>query len=160
MNMDVTESAANTFTTKSGATPVSIQMPNGSALVMELLRVFIQPSSMELIAATTTYISYALCRKAFTTMPVAHDPDVIVSDLAFTSTVGARTAESIGVITGTTSRMYDLTDGNGNGVLYAGATLHACMKGTSMVSAKAMSVKILYRMKLVNANELVGMLRD
>lgn len=161
LGLTVTESAANTYTQGTGvATPVVMQMADGRALVMELLKLFVKVSEPEIVAATRCQVGWQLTRKSQTALLTLDHPDILGYDVTDINSIGARTAEATGCIRSQAIQGIDLTDGNGNGILYAGATLYIAVKGVSCTTAKTCALKVLYRLKTVNANELVGMLRD
>lgn len=156
LTLEVTEDAANTYTQSRTATPVVSTLANGKALVMELLKIWFSFSvdagqdgdavHIELSSSVSAALQgegsgELLCRISITNR--------------FT-TSGSKTNilyPAMGII-------YDMTDGNGNGLLYGNREIFLAVQGVSQGSAEFATCKLLYRLKEVSATELIGILQQ
>lgn len=149
--MLTSESAANTFTEKEHVTPV-VQIGNGKVLVMELLKWIIEFPLGEMLDGDIAQVS--LYDRSKAAMPGLSAAGVIgeIVQKSILTTSGANIWSSHVEI--------DLTDGNGNGYLYAKGKIYQAVLGTSQAGALAVHSVLLYRLKEVAAEEFVGMMEE
>ena len=144
LRIGVTESAANTFTQKEENTPIA-QVGKGNTLVMELLKVFIQHSPGDLLDGDR--IKFALYDRSKIATPSMEAAGVLlVVDI---KSVG--TSSNID-----TFRMIDVTDGAGNGPIYARNKIYLSVEGVGQTAALNASGGILYRLVEIGPSELIG----
>lgn len=161
LSMIVTESGANTFTQVEYAVPVIHDLGNGKALVMELLKVYFNMPTADLVDATATKISCQITRQTKTDIGNLSDPDIIA--MQSRDTVCIDTAATDGtVVAGFPENVsvQDLTDGAGNGLLFGSSKIYIAAKGSNNSGAKGVSAKLLYRLKEVSAQELLGIIAE
>lgn len=159
ISASVAELTINTFTQNTVPTPVLAQTGMGKSLVMEILKVFFAFTNPLIIAANYTRFQVAVCRKSLTSMPEFENADVLAWARKEVYSLAAAP-------TGSTSQIdpicLDLTDGAGNGILFAGKNIFAQIKGTNNAAGAlgAATIKILYRLKQVDPSEIIGMLSE
>ncbi len=146
--MQVTESAANTFTEQAHSTPNIAE----SGLVMELLKVQIEVFQNAL--AEGDQVQVAIYDRPLTSIPRLGDPGVIAKFNQYTKLTTSG-AESM-----VTPVEFDLSDGGGNGWLYGKKSLYIAVVGTSQSDPMIADAVILYRLKKVTSVELVGLVQD
>lgn len=151
LRLVVTESAANTFTEADFPTPV-MQIGNGKLLVMEMLRILADVPIGDLVNGDAVYA--AIYDRARTSIPGIADHGVLfrMSSYATITTSGGTNDRSLVQV--------DLTDGAGNGLLYARDTIRIAIAGGSQGSALQFQAAILYRMKEISAEEYIGIVND
>lgn len=156
----VDQTVVNTFTQASVKTPITTQLPNGQALVMEILKVYITTTYMEIKALTAQDMSWGVYGTSRSALDASRN-DSYVNDGKVIQQVYPRTAEGF-VLESRKMVSYDLTDGNGNGMLHAGQDIFIGIStaGCNAGAFHTAEAKILYRLKQVGANELIGMLRN
>jgi len=163
MNMPLLQQTAiNTVVENKVSTPVVNNVgQGGQALVMEILKIFFFSDAPDVIAGVeaTNNISLNKKSKGTTAFPELNDPDVIMQDARKVDFIAASTG---GGMFPSPISVYDLTDGAGNGYLYGGKELWLQMSTVNNAAAqtKKATAKVLYRMKQVNSNELVGILQE
>lgn len=149
--------ADNAFATMSVTMPPGTGIQNGSkAMVMEILKIIINPETVPV--TDNKHVDYFFSNKNFaTTKPALLMGDATV--FAYTS-LHSRHITSGGSIIQLPLEI-DCTDKCGNGLLYANQTMYV---GINNVTGAALTaspvgaqVKILWRARHINTNELVGM---
>lgn len=153
--MEIIESAANTFTQGGFNTPVIPNFAsNNKALVMEILKIWFEIDKSDM--ADEDFIDMQITSASFTAMGTVNDAGVIVKQRVKTQfvTSGVNTK----LLSPVAGVVWDLTDGDGNGQLVAAKELFIAIKGTSQAAAIKLSAAILYRLKVVNVTEYVGIL--
>jgi hypothetical protein len=156
----LTQTTINTLIEGKVATPVVNNVgQGGKALVMEILRVWVYATPPNIIAATIVSVSVSLNKKsvpAGTAFPSFEDSAVICQLVHQVDTLTS------GVYPPVCIAQFDFTDGSGNGYLYGGKELFIQLVSANCAATqyKSASMKILYRMKMVNSNELVGILQE
>jgi len=154
------ETAANTFTEGSVTLPMLTPVGRGGkSLVCELLKVIVHMDAPNYINVQNTLTSCQLTRSHQTAMVGLESPAVIIRCMR--EHVIVDTAATDGTLIGTESPdpiEYDLTDGAGNGILIPGPSIYLGVQGTLNTTAKAASMKVIYRYKEVGPGELVGMM--
>lgn len=138
-------SAANAFTEAVISTPVIAE----AGYVMELLKIFLDENLGGLANLNT--FEAAIYDRSRAAIPNISDPGVIHSHRRYSRTGGA-TASSYTEV--------DLTDGGGNGLLYGKKQIFCAADSTDDTVALGFKYAILYRLKAVNATELVGLMQD
>lgn len=163
MSFNATQSAADTTTTTTQAVPVQRLRQGTRAQVMEVLRVhFFFPPLPVGASATEAYdeISTYLSTTSFGTTATNYgEPRVFSGGLisqrhAFTAGgtyMSEKTPEPL---------HFDLTDGDGHGVLIATDSIYAQVNSVSTGSANTMRIKILYRWKNVSLQEYIGIVQS
>ncbi len=147
MRLQVTESAANTFTEIALSTP---NLPE-VGLIMEILRIYWE-SETDAEAANADKITVGLYGVSRTAMPGLNDNDVIWKfrrTKHFTSSGSDMFLE-----TGETP----YTDGNGNGLLYGRKDIILAIEGESNITAHIFNLAILFRLVKVSSQELIGLI--
>jgi hypothetical protein len=157
-HMDVTQTTINTFKEASFSTPV-VRTPSvkGKALVMEILKIFVEMPSPPTTNATEQWRVVALSRKTATSV------DSMSKDNLFCHYHGwINVAASGGFQAVHNEMVYDFTAPNGKGILFAGSTLYLQAMSVNYPAATYVSVKvrILYRLVEVETSELVGLLTE
>jgi hypothetical protein len=154
------ETAANTFTEGSVTLPMLTPVGRGGkSLVCELLKVIVHMDAPNYINVQNTLTSCQLTKTHQTAMiGIEHAPVIIrcMREHVIVDT-GATDATLIGTEPPDPIE-YDLTDGAGHGILIPGPALYLGVQGTLNTTAKAASMKIIYRYKEVGPGELVGMM--
>lgn len=151
LRVRVIESAANTFTQTEQPTPTT-SIGNGKALVMEILRVIfsLEPGD----GATGSVAGIHLSEASKTVWIGPGDNDHIASRRV------AIIITTSGLLADERIKPYELNDGGGNGLLVASKSLWLGIIGGSQAAALTGGCDILYRMKEVDAAELVGILQQ
>lgn len=150
--LDVDESAANSFTEKEHNTPVHQSLEGGAALVMEILRIFLNTDEGDQLSGDSVQVEIG--DRSASGMRGQDAAGVLVSYSDKT------TLTTSGACWSCNPKIFDFTDGNGNGMLYAKRKMYMSVLGTNQGSALTPRASILYRMKKLTAQELVGILED
>lgn len=161
MNGKVIESAANTFTQAEISLPVVHDLGNGKALVVELLKVFYELSSVEPIDNTSVTLSAQITKDSQAAMILLENASCIfrvIKNLYLFDTGATDATVTVQRTSG--MHIHDYTDGNGNGYLLGKTKIFLGIKGTAFVGANVFRVKLLYRMKQVSAQELIGIIQE
>lgn len=151
-----TETTINTYAETNVATPV-VMMANGQMLVMEILKVIMYSKPPYYVAATVTLTDVHLAKKT-KTAPIKWDD----ADCLFYYRQSEEANAAGTVIANGQNVVYDYTDGAGNGVLYAGKNIYLGVRSTSAGAGvfAAVNARILYRLKVVDAKEFVGIVTE
>lgn len=160
MNLKITESAANTYTEDSESTPVVTQLVDGNAQVIEILKIMTNLEAPDLLAATKSTSNMHISSKSETAIKYLEDSNVIIHEDRQVEAVGARTAEATGVTNCKHPAIYDFTDAEGNGLLFAGKKIYIGVTGVGCNNPMSARAKILYRLKKVSAAELLGIIQN
>lgn len=150
---EVISSANDTFTENVTATPLVAE----AGLVMEILKVFMQlefVNPIELLVGGDLAVGSLRDRASLLSPPRIGQTGVI-----------ATFKMNAGVVTNGANGMnmiveYDLTDSNGNGMLYGKRDIFATVDSVGAATEIILSWAILYRLKKVNATELVGLMAE
>lgn len=150
MKGTVVESAVNTFT----EAPINVPNLAEAGFVMEILKIWMEnthnaPTSID----AGDHVAAALYDRPATALPRLADPGVIITQ---------RHHGGSGATTGMYQTVweYDFTDGDGNGLLYGKKQLFLGVLGLSLGVVGRADVSILYRLKKVKIEELVGLVQD
>lgn len=149
LRMLKTESAANTFTEQEFPTPVPIAVPNNRYMVMNILKIFIQPNVGDM--GDGDAFTCAVYDRTRSGMPGMADPGVLAVrvNTAKLTTSGAHNVDSLTCV--------DLSDGAGHGVLYAKSKIYIAIQGTSQSGALGIRVAILYTLTELTPEEYIGL---
>ena len=156
-------SSANTYTELEIPMPTVHDLGNGKALVVELIKIFSELSSAEVVDAVTTTVSAAISKQSKAAMPTLSDPDTFwrrnngyhVEDTAATD---ATLLADVG--SQSTMKIDDYTDGNGNGYLIGARSIYVAIGGANNTGNSTVKGKLYYRMKRVSATELIGIISE
>jgi hypothetical protein len=160
LNIAVTEGTVNVFTEESVATPVIRDLGNGKAMVMEILKLYFEMDAPELINIVNTTVRCQLTIQSQTGIQILSHPDVIMKyHRGITCVDTAATDGTVALYLGDEVKEFDLTDGNGNGLIYANKNIFLGIQGANNTTVKHARVKILFRLKKVNAQEMIGALQ-
>lgn len=148
MRISVVESAINTFTEAEFPTPLIAEL----GYVMEILRLLVDADPGDLEGNSNCDV--AVYDRSRTAMPNLSDSGVLHH---------SRLESNVTTQGGTAWNNYyevDFTDGAGNGLLYGKKSIFIAALGVGEVAVLDHHVAILYRLKKVNAAELVGLMAD
>lgn len=149
MSFSAVQTGADTATSGSIQPPVSLS--TGQNLAMEILKVFMENTTINLNAAGNFF--FTLSTKNFgTTQPTLGFGD---------ATVIARYNVYAGFTTSGASAIIqpyevDLTDGAGHGLLVGNQNLYWTLTSTTTGNTNRVNCKILYRAKRISDGELLG----
>ncbi len=149
------QSAADTTTSVAQALPVlrNFSGPSGRAQIIEVLKVWFDVST-GFATVNGSVTKFLLGTKNFgTTAVTASDPSIF----AFWSMQAISTASGTQLVDRT--KLLDLTDGNGNGVLVATDSIFCQIVSASTALANAANVKVLYRVYDAGVTEYVGIVQ-
>lgn len=162
LNGTVVLSAANTFTETPVSIPVQRISPQNpsSAIIIELLKIYVNMPEVDATNAAETYYSAKVSfnTSSFTTFPNINQPHVIMGaerivHRAFTA---AGTYESTYV----DPVVIDLTDGAGHGVLVATDNIYVDAITAAYSNPAIFAYKLLYRWKRVGLTEYIGIVQS
>lgn len=153
----VTETAANTFTQGSCDTPIVMQLGNGKAMVMELLKIQVLVTPPSILAATQCTVNWYVASKSMSSSPLLSEPSLIAFDQEM---VVGQAAITPGAPHFQVMKTYDLQDANGRGIICGSRHLYMGILGANNGAAKNIQGRILYRLIEVNAQELIGIISD
>lgn len=160
----VTLSAANTVTELTLGTPIVRVGPQtgGQAIIMELLKVYVNMPNpdVEAAGATQRNFAFSIATVAFgTTLQRLNDPQVIMN--INRNTDNAFTAAGTGMLSNAVDpEVWDFTDGAGHGVLIATDNLFIQGSSSGQTAADVFRFKILYRFKKVSLVEYIGIVQS
>lgn len=158
-NMKVTQAVANTHTEASYSTPCANY--GEEPVVMELLKVFFFDGISEFRNVLEPYVDVFVQKKTLAAAPSPDSPDVITGTRRRAVIIDtAATDATVGAIQTPEPLVIDLTDGAGNGILFANKTMILSISGANNSGVKSAQCKILYRLKRVAATELLGILSE
>lgn len=149
------ESGAHTFTSQAFNTPV-IRGPT-NYYIMEVSKVYTElllGDGAQLVTAKETGSSFTITLIEYASMPAPDEDGVFFyQSIKFhTLTSGAGSY---------TNHIFDITDGQGNGVLLADREIFLNVQGDAdMAGPIIVNVWLLYNMVKVSANELLDMLEQ
>lgn len=148
--LQVVESAANTYTEESIPTSLPINAGNGKMMVANLLKIFVHSKSGDMVNADEK--GYSIHDREKTDLESYDSAGVLVRD-----TVNSiLTVEGANILNNT--RVYDLSDGNGHGVLFAKERIFFGIRGIGQGAALSAEFGILFTLKEVTAEELIGII--
>jgi len=149
MSFHTAQSANDTGTGGSVQPPVSLS--TGENLAMEILRIYVRGPSPGTQA--NEGVTWWLSTKNFgATAPALGlgDATTVMLD-GFTSNLLTSGSQSANFV-----RMYDMTDGDGHGVLVGNQNLYWGINSFSTANTNTVDWKILYRAKRISDSELLG----
>lgn len=159
MNLQVVQSAADTTTQAAQPIPVQRLQTAGRAQVMEVLKVIITTSYLNVAAAGATAHSLRVTLATKSGVSVISDP----TTFAFVekSNYNAFTAAGTSVLNQDQNPyIFDLTDGAGHGFLIGADQIYLNIQSTASGAVNYAYVKILYRWKDVSIQEYVGIVQS
>lgn len=161
MRLEVVEDTVNVYNQKEYPTPVVEQIESGKALVMELLKIMVWLHPPEAINATKTKTQMHISSKTNGSIQSiakhgTYADNYIEKEVLDTAVTDA--TFDIGYVD--SYRVFDLTDGNGNGVLFGKKSMFIAVKGSSNVAVKSALAMVIYRLKKVSAVELIGLIHQ
>ena len=159
----IQETVAGTFTQLEIPLPTVHDLGNGKALVVELIKIFSELSSVEIIDGTTVTVGAAITKQSKAAMPTLSDPDCFwrgTNSMHVEDTAATDATLLADVGSQSTMKVMDYTDGNGNGMLIGARSLFVQVKSTDMVGKATVKGKLFYRMKKVSATELIGIISE
>lgn len=136
-------------------TPVVSNIGTNRSLVMELLKVMAAISPPPIQDADENSIQFSLNDRANAGVLEWDDPGCIVHDAHHVQVLdSAATDGTVAVDLGFRTRFYDLTDGAGNGPIFAGPALYlVAQNDASLATDTPVWMAILFRMVEVSAQE-------
>lgn len=152
----VEESAANTYTQTEISTPVVITSA-GKAIVMEILKLFVQIESPEPLVNSNGQVEVQITKNSESAMLGNSSARTIFfqklrqQHLTAAAAVSSNWQEMV---------IFDYQSADGFGYLYGKSTMYLSIKGTSQTSVKDVRLKILYRLLEVSAEELIGIIGE
>ena len=161
MNLQVTQSAADTFTQVTFPVPIQRLQQSGRAQVMEVLKIFAEASSIQVASAVivTRSISAQLTTKSFAASVNLAEPTCFWRYQKEVSNAFS-TGGSLTVASEVEPYISDMTDGAGHGVLIATDNIFLGLGSTQTSISNSVTVKILYRWKDVSIQEYVGIVQS
>lgn len=160
----VTLSAANTATEVTLGTPIVRVGPQtgGNAIIMELIKMFIDFPPVDQDAAAATARSFQLgvsTTSSATAVTTLDNP----RNVAFSSIDlrNAFTAAGTGMLANSSDpHVFDFTDGAGHGILIATDNLFIQANTQGQTAASTFRFKFLYRFKKVSLVEYIGIVQS
>lgn len=157
------ETVLNTYREVPTSTPVVTVSGSNKAIVMEVLKIFYNHSTPEIINVLRTSIAMTVATRSFSTLQQISSPGVLAridSEIEVFDSAATDATVVVQYYKGSAEHVVDLTDGAGNGILVASKNLYLGVKGNQRtVLAQALG-KILYRLVEVSAAELVGIIAE
>lgn len=162
----LTLSAANTATEQTLGTPIVRVGPQsgGQAIIMEILKFFVDFPPIDLDAAAATarqrVISFSTTSSGTTpAVQTLDNPRVLMS--TGTDLRNAFTAAGTGLLDNNLDpRVIDVTDGAGHGILVATDNIYIAANTSGQTGASSFRYKILYRFKKVSLVEYIGIVQS
>lgn len=157
----VEQSVINTFAQQPIKTPVVPDLGNGKSLVMNVLRIVIETSLSRMSDTVFAEIQAQLSTRFRTAIGELSDVGIIINSYSGTRMLDTGATDGTVVAEyGTTKRtmILDVSDGKGNGILIGSPEIYLCMDSTNESGVKNARVAILYNLKTVNAQELMGII--
>lgn len=155
LNIQVTESAANTFTQDEVTLPIH-RIGGGSmskSQVVEILKIGYEMPAMELVDADSLRLQLTYSSQtAILGLGSACVIDKFITTCFTASAVGTNVVEQV--------IWHDLTDGVGHGILVGTPSIFIGVQGVGMGAARSYNVKVMYRLKNVGVMEYVGMVQS
>ena len=160
----LTLSAANTFTEVTQGTPIVRVGPQtgGQAIIMEVLKVFVNfpPIDLDAAGATPRTFTFTATTSSQGTAQFGLENGQTLVFLQKTIR-NAFTAAGTGILDiGVDPLVYDMTDNAGHGVLVATDNLFLGGNTTNQTAASVFAWKILYRFKKVSLVEYIGIVQS
>lgn len=163
LNIRATESAPNTYTSRSVRTPVvrGFGISGEKAIVMEILKIFMNCAMSDIVNDTVTAVNIQLTKHVQTAILNVDDPEIIAMRTKTTYCYDTGTTDAT-IVTSDPGEWleWDLSDGQGNGWLFAYEEIHLGVHSLLNANVKEGGAKILYRMVEVTASELLGLLGE
>ena len=161
MNLNVTQSGADTYTQVTFPIPIQRLQNSGRAQVMEVLKVFAETSQLSTVAAGAVAhkIQLQLTTKSFAAEVALSEPTCFFRYQK--ENINAFTAAGTGLLNSEVEpNIQDFTDGAGHGILIASDNIYLGCSSTATGNSNIGNVKILYRWKDVSIQEYVGIVQS
>lgn len=154
INFRVTQSAADTFTQESLNLPINpgATVGGNKVRVIELLRAYMHSDFDTL--AEDGYLALQVCTASKSAVSNLADPETLMFMEIATQLVTS------GAIVTVMPYVYDLTDGDGNGILVAVDELFCGIMSDGQAAARSFSLKLLYRYVDVSVQEFIGIVQS
>lgn len=160
-NMKVTQGSTDAFAMAGFVTPCQYNLDNGDARVMEISKIFIKLMDPDVRDGIITYVHAQVVKKALTAMLEFNDPDLVIEFEKQTEVLDtAATDTTLNINRADKPVEFDFTGPNGAGMIFANKTMHLQIDSNNQSGAKTAWVKVLYRLKRVNATELLGYIQE
>lgn len=157
-----TPAAANSFVEVPVPLPTSqlISPRPGYFYVVEILKIFYNSQYPNFVAATNVFNTMQLSRKAEGGL-AAHSTYLVGPQVKENVVFPAVMANNASLFSDDVHPIVvDLTDGQGHGLLVSAKTLYLGAQSQGSVIAQWASARILWRLKLVSADELLGLTQE
>lgn len=160
LSESISESAANTYTQEE-IDVIGYDLQDGYGI--EILKVFWTIGKLTLDAAFAhNQVQAQICRSSQTAIVGLDNPDLVAPGFRrnyYHNEVGT-SANVHSTIVDQDPTVFDLTDGNGNGMIFAGPKIYLGIKGEALDAAGQINVDILYRVVKMSTKELLGSLAN
>lgn len=161
MKMRQVQSAAATFTQLEAETPVIPTISGNKAIVMEILKVYYWRTAITYPATSPlsdVQIQMQCGRESLAAIANSDSDDHVVPfyEEQFTNVEVGTTANNHTMNQHTNPKIIDVTDGQGNGIIYAGRKLYFGVDSGNLSAALTGSCWILFRLIKVDIKEFLG----
>lgn len=155
LNVNITMTAANTYTQVTTPLPINPTLGGGKnkARVIELLKAFVFALPDTLAEDAAIYIQVATKSQASLVAPNNCENFLIQFGRDFQLVTS-------GAISCDVPMVFDLTDGNGNGMLVATQNIYCAAVTAGQGSALGVGIKFLYRFIDIDMAEYVGIIQS
>lgn len=150
--MAVVESAVGTYTEAQFNTNISNVPQGNSIMVMEILKIFLEFGVDNNVEDSSYRVHVA--DRSHSAVQSWNTPGIIAR-----STIETQVVTS-GGMANQTPKVIDLSDGNGNGLLYARSTIFLACIGVTQTAAGGAQASILYRWKKIPVTEYIGIVES
>lgn len=161
LKIALSTSAANTFTNLQLGIPIPrFQIQKNKSIVVEILKVYFNLPVKDNNYAAGGESSVAQAQLGTKTLSsiIFQDPSLIA--FAEKEYRGAFTAAGSYSSVNMEPYTYDCTDGAGHGILVASENLNLGVNTTNFAAAGSFTVTVMYRFKMVNIEEYVGIVQS
>ena len=160
--IDVIENVADTYVEKPTQTPVLRGVDTkGGAYVMNIMKIIIEARPPTEVSQQYTKVKWHIADRTLPSVKSMNISGVILNnEQGLESDDPVPTPGKSVLARPDTVRIYDLTDGNGHGLLYGKSTIYMGIKGTATGVINFAYAKIIYTMVKVSAAELLGIIQD
>lgn len=162
MSFAAAQSAADTTTTTTQAVPVQRMPLGGRAQVMEVLKMILElptfPATASVTEATDSHVVFLSTSSFGATITNWSEPRVFAGWTRINQ--GAFTAAGTYQSNYDNTKMMDLTDGAGHGILIATDNIFAQVASVGTGLTNTVRIKLLYRWKNVSLQEYIGIVQS
>lgn len=165
MKMMVEMDTINTFKEVEYKTPIIPVIAGNMALVMEILKVFVNNSLIDLDATSplsNSTLTVQMTRSSQESILAEDDEDLLIPrmDKHFIKREVGTSVTSHSELLDDKFHYFDLTDGNGNGIIFSGRSLYLGILTGNLGTVVSAGVWVLYRLVKVDMKEFLGELLD